>query len=288
MYGYKDTVGSINNILNDIKKNFIKLYVPYFWFTLFSTFVFFILGNHVDLKNSLWAFFMGAKHLLGDYCGFQFLWFLPAMFIVMVVRSLWFNGNKIIKLIILLCSSILWLSYITGLINENSIRELVPFAIIQGGKFCIYGILSRWMINSINIVSQNKRRWAIGLFWISFILLISLYLLGVFNIIYLPKFYSRLMLLIMPVLFTNILYYLVDLIKSRFLMIIGKYSLQIYLTHIYIYNLLLLGIKTVGIPLSFGTGLIVLIFTILLSLMISYLLVRIGFIRKILFPKVGS
>jgi fucose 4-O-acetylase-like acetyltransferase len=64
LYGYKDTVGSTSNILNDIKKNFINLYVPYFWFTLFSTFVFFLLGNPVDLKNSLWAFFMGGNIFL--------------------------------------------------------------------------------------------------------------------------------------------------------------------------------------------------------------------------------
>ena len=244
----------------------------------------FLLGNPVDLKNSLWAFFMG-EHLLGRYCGFHFLWFLPSMFAVLVVKSLWFNGNKIVKFIIVFCSSIFWLLYITGLVQINSIRELIPLALSQGVMFCLYGILSRRMINSINNISKNNRRWVTGSYWIGLILLTSLYLFDIFNIINLPGFYARLMILILPVLFTNILYYSAKYIKCRFLMIIGKYSLQIYLTHIFIFNLCLIVVKRSGMPLSFGVGIVVLIVTILLSLMTSYLLVHIGFIRKMFFPK---
>ena len=255
----------------EAKKNFIKLYVPYFWFSIICAFFFYLSGSKLNPLEMCKAFVMGNEPLLAKTMGFHYLWFLPAMFALLCIHHLYFNVSKSLKLF-LIALSIIVLALPLFLKGIN-LREFVPLAIIQGLSFAIYGIASRFIIITTDAIKYKKY-----LFVSLFLIASCLFFLG--NGMNYILIYN----LFMPVLFFCALYqFRTSIARLSFLKLIGQYSLQIYLVHVIIYNILFKVLVHYG-ETSLIMGIIVYVVTLSISLIIAVLIKKSQVLSKIVFP----
>lgn len=157
LYGYKFKSPIVNRggqcvdiqrVVADIKRDVVRIGVPYFWFSLLSVFVFVTLGGgQFDFKGILYAFFFGNESLIDKYIGFHFVWFMPSMIAILAIKSVYYNSNAKWRLSIIVISVVLWFLAILKIVNRFEVGMYVPFAISQGFYFIIMGLVSRAIIN---------------------------------------------------------------------------------------------------------------------------------------------
>ncbi len=269
---------NIQQVKNDLGHSLIKIGVPYCWFFLFSAIVFVTIGGGLfDFKGVLYAFFFGNEPLMDKYIGFNFLWFLPAMLALMTLKSVYYNSNKTIRIIIISISIVLWVLAIFKIIPKYTVGMYVPFAISQAFYFIILGLSARYII---------EKQWPRKILMLFVVLLI-----GVLTVLlyYRSEIHTIINLyttirLVMPILMFLFLYGIRDLLaKSRILKYIGTYSLQIYLVHVFVINALVTLFTHFTKP-SICLGVIIYVLTLGISLGLSIVLVKVPFIKKIVFP----
>ena len=84
----KTTLIDIPPILCDLKHNLLKIGVPYCWFFVISLLVFITVGKgQYNFLGVLYAFFFGNQPLMDQYIGFNFMWFLPAMLALTILKG---------------------------------------------------------------------------------------------------------------------------------------------------------------------------------------------------------
>ena len=284
IYGYQRHCESESSgfqcVVKDLKHNLIKLGVPYCWFFMFSAIIFVVAGGGTfDLRGMLYAFVFGNLPLFDQYIGFEFLWFMPAMLSLMTLKSVWFNSKPIVRSVIVFVSIVLWGLTITKVIARYSIGMYVPFALSQAFYFILLGLLSRWF--------TEKR------FPIKWQMPVVLLLIGVCTV---ALYYHdtldgtrldvySILKLVMPVLMFLLLYSMRNMLgKSRVLKFIGIYSLQIYLVQVFVVNALSVLFLHFTDE-SIGLGVVIYVLTLLISVGLSLLMVKVPIINKILFPK---
>lgn len=153
----------------------------------------------------------------------------------------------------------------------------VPFAISQAFYFIIFGLMTRWLIEK-----QWHNKYVIPIV----ILLIGLFTWIDWKPIILPNIsLYAIMRLLMPVLVFMILYVIRNLLsKSKLLKVIGTYSLQIYLIHVFIINalnVLFLHFTEESVVM----GVVIYVLTIIISIVLAIVMVKVPIINKVLFPK---
>jgi peptidoglycan/LPS O-acetylase OafA/YrhL len=268
----------INQVLNDLKHNLIKIGVPYCWFFLFSAIVFVTVGGgQFDLKGILYAFFFGNEPLMDKYIGFNFMWFLPAMLALTMLKSVYYNSNKTIRIIIISISIVLWVLAIFKVIPKLTVGMYVPFAISQAFYFIILGLSSRYII---------EKQWPKKILMLIVVLLIGaltvlLYYSGEIHTIIINLYTT--IRLVMPILMFLFLYGIRDLLaKSQILKYIGTYSLQIYLVHVFVINALLV-LFTHFTEQSIVFGIVIYVLALGISCGLALVMVKVPFINKVLF-----
>ena len=284
IYGYHKPVEAsqqdgLRNIAKDLKHNLIKIGVPYCWFFLFSAIIFVTLGGGTfDLKGLLYAFFFGNEPLMDQYIGFNFVWFLPSMLALMTLKSVWYNSKPIVRWGIAIVSIGLWLLAITKVVSRFTIGMYVPFSISQAFYFILLGLLARWLTEK-----QFSTKWQMP---------VVLLLIGVCTVLFyhsddftgLAVSVYSIFRVVMPVLMFLLLYGIRNLLsKSKLLKFLGTYSLQIYLVHVYIINTLQV-ILLRFMPQSVGLGILIYGLTLLISVGLALVMVKVHFVHKILFP----
>lgn len=294
IYGYKNSEGKGKEILkkhgkwyvdtqrlkSDIIHNLIKIGIPYCWFFVFSAVVFVTVGGgSFNLKGMLYAFFFGDQSLMDKYIGFNFVWFLPAMLALTIMKSLWYNSSRAVRCCILTVSTVLWLLAIFRVLSQTKAGMYVPFSLSQAFYYLLLGLAARWLTERI---SMKK-----ALPWI------VLLIVAVTSMMYCqckmkwpPVIsYTAFYRLVLPVLFFLLLYGISGwLSKLGLLRFIGDYSFQVYLVHVYIINIL----KVVLLRFfsqSVGLGVVIYLLTLAISLGLSVVMVKVPFINKMLFPK---
>jgi len=233
IYGYKRKPGAVNGgqiiniqqITKDVKHVVIKIGVPYCWFYLFSAIIFVVVGaGKIDLGGMLYAFVFGNEFLMNKYIGFDFMWFLPAMLVLMSLKSVWYNSKQIIRNTIIVISFLLWCLTIFKILQQSFVGLFVPFAITQALYYIIWGLTIRWVLEK-----QLPAKWQM----LVVILLIGICLVLLYynNELSGPNLNVRkIVQLFMPILAFFFLYEIKNLLsKSKVLKFIGTYSLQIYL-----------------------------------------------------------
>ena len=288
IYGYKrrDCQASgvkhaFHCVIDDIYRNALRVVVPFLWFSFFYLMVFILVGGgKFELNGVVYALVFGNEPLIGKYIGFNFLWFLPAYMALVIVMSIWYNSNRICRICIAIISLVLWSLYMLNILNRYTIGMYVPFALSQGLYFITYGLISRWLLEG----SLPKHCvFPFVIIMVIGITVVYLYFRELsdapsFNVFAVVNFF-------MPVLIFLLLYVSRDyLSKSRVLKTIGKYSLQIYLVHVFIINALATGLLLFFQP-SIGLGFFVYLVSILISLGVAKLLERIPWLNGVLFPK---
>jgi peptidoglycan/LPS O-acetylase OafA/YrhL len=280
VYGCK-ILKNKNEFGREVKKDFIKLYVPYIWFTVICTFIFVFLGkgNFYFDEWSL-AVITGNQGLLSEYSGFHFLWFLPSMFAVLFFMIIFYNVKKIIKIILLFISLDVWIVSVFDNKDLQSIERCIPFSLLEGLKYLSLGVIIRFLMN-IEYIKSAK-----------FVSFLSIIFFIIFSFIFfrkleigVPRFMQYgLCAFFLPLTFLGVLYSARKMLsKSTFLRTIGDYSLQIYLVHVIVYNVLIKVICPF-LGKSVYVGLSVLVLMTLISFGIAFVMKRCPFIMKYVFP----
>lgn len=275
IYGYKPS-----SIKSDFKHNLVKIGVPYCWFFAFSALVFVTVGGgSFDIKGMLYAFLFGNQSLMDKYIGFNFIWFLPAMLALTIVKSLWYNSSRYVRCCMVTVSVVLWLLAIFRILPQNTVGMYVPFSLSQAFYYLLLGLAARWLVEK---TSAKK-----NLLWIALLVVAVtslMYCQRKANWSYLIDYFT-LYRLILPVLVFLLLFGISGfLAKSKALGFIGKYSFQVYLVHVYVINILQV-ILLRFLPQSIGLGVAIYLLTLAISLGLSVIMVKVPIFNKVVFPK---
>lgn len=269
----------IQSVVNDLKHNLVKIGVPYFWFFLFSAIVFVTVGGgKFDLLGMLYAFFFGNEPLMDKYIGFNFMWFLPTILALTTLKSVYYNSNKTIKVVIVVISLILWTLSIFNIITRYEVGMYVPFAISQAFYFIILGLASRKIVER---QIPTKYLMPVVVLLIGALTVLLYYHKEIDTIVRI----SSVIRLLMPILMFLFLYVIRNLLaKSKVLKFMGTYSLQIYLVHVFVINALVV-LFTHFINQSIGLGVVIYVLALGISCGLACVMMKVPVINKLLFPK---
>lgn len=265
-----------------LRKYLVKLYIPYTWITMVCILIALVLGKNLNLVQVIQAWIVGSQWMTSQYIGFHFLWFLPTMFAVLVMRDVYFNlglRGRGIMVLLFLCFCIAELVGISlGCLNY------LPFNLVSATKYALVGILSRHIVEYVGAKSLKHRLAKYGVYLLFLIATILFFMLDTT-----PKetsclkFLSFFLSLSLPVTFGCFIIWYQKLGDSRFLQLFGRYSLEIYLFHVIVYNVLLICVQRFVSPNLF-IGIVLYALTLGISIGIAILIERNKLIHSILFP----
>lgn len=215
---------------------FARLYWPYIIITTVLYCCYYIVYQHnqfsmVDLL-SIWIFSDNLK----QYCGIQILWFMPAMFSLLVLKDIFYALNKPAKAVVLLISAI---TLVLSLLSQDwgrfynlfqvGIFSHIPFMLCSAMGYLVIGVATRRVIDCVLISKLSLSH-----LFILWIILTIFYFLDVLlwnrNIILLS-----LIMAVFPTLFVVVLYRLRDKLQnSSCLKKLGDASFHIYIAHPFI------------------------------------------------------
>ena len=264
----------------ELKHNIIKIGVPYFWFFCLSALAFILSGKgEFNPIGVLYAFVFGNEQLMDKYIGFYFMWFLPAMLSLLTIKSVWYHSSMSIRRIIIAISAIIWLLFILNVVTRHQIGMYVPFALSQAFCYIIYGLSCRW------IIERQKPKKRLIPTTVLLVLLLTFLLFCSDGLNHNVVNMTATIRLIMPIAIFILLYSSRHILeKSSLLRFIGKYSLQIYLVHVFVINVLfMLSVRFLEPSLILRVAIYVL--ATAFSSAIAVFLVKTPVFNKLLFPK---
>ncbi len=246
-----------NNTLQHATDVFIKLFFPYIIiYTLL-----FVLNRFMNMSWSIsdvFMYFVGMfsvdPNVIYETSNAQYLWFVPSFFIYSMVLDFFKKNEYGIVKIILPIAVVL---YFWGDYINNLLFRLPLYLIISFGSLIIVENIKTVYIKILSVTS----------FAILSVVIINGYLQ--------PKGWVH---LVMSISFFLIIYSYREIFgKMPMLKEIGKYSFPMYLFHFLIYNTLVLIL-----PHTFLYSSIILILTISLSYIISWIIMK--YVQPYVFP----
>lgn len=255
-YNRKDILDREN-----ISKIVIRNGIPYLLFFIFcyAVYHFALIKNGFNLPEFLGGIVNAPGYNVKNATGFVFLWFLP-VFMLMSLCKLIGNRYKWIMALFFLIGFIIC-------VNKEAYVFMwhAPFYILKALFYYAMGLSAYFLCKYVKYINY------IGT--ITFVILTVLYWTDCYQV---QTFYFSLAGFFMLWELTT----KVDFSRIPLLTLIGKYSLPIYLTHVFIYNVL----ERV-LPYTVAWGIVNYLLTIGLSLLVSIGIYKIEVIRKFLFPK---
>lgn len=284
-------------------KNFIRLYYPFLLlFIILSLLYYFVSSNIVDPNkiakgldtisdNPLLYFtntlFTGNAYLIDYFTGYQFLWFLPVMFSLMIIKN-YLQDRKIIRYIALFIGFILYF-VMYSYSKAQSIQELrfnmmlfSPFAIIQGIAMYFMGYTCSQIILNDKVCQYLAKCFS------AIFIIFSIFVLYKLN--QNPDFvktceYGSIIRFIAPFLFMGLLYTLRKLLsRSTILIKLGELSLPIYIFSTLICTIFYMIFNRLN-AITPSNGIIAQILITIISYYVALLLYRMPTIRKWIFPR---
>lgn len=267
----------------NFRKYALRLLYPYMWICAVCTMLSMaVLGNlFKGWENLLYAVVFGSDRLLVENMGFNFPWFLPAMFSLLLLKDFYYSSQKYVRYILLGIGLTMWAIVVSDSVKFSTLGTYVPFALVPAFRLLPVCLLTVWLVERLQYNFMAR-----GVTALVFVLLSVL--LWVFEHYGIctgrMAFYF-----VMPVAaFLTLLQFRDWLAKSRLLAALGKMSLQIYLYHVIVFNGLLLIVKHFHCPPTSTDGIIVLILTLAVSYLGAWLTTRIPLLRKLLYPRGGK
>lgn len=246
-----------HRIREHIPNTFVKLFIPYI---ILYTFLF-VLNRFMNISWSIsdvYMYFIGMfsvdPNVIYKTSNAQYMWFVPSFFIFSVVLyCLKRNKYDTIKFIL----PISLVLYFLGDFINNLLFRLPLYLTISFGSLIIVENIKTAYIKILSVTS----------FAVLSVVIINGYLQ--------PKGWVH---LVMSISFFLIIYSYREIFgKMPMLKEIGKYSFPMYLFHFLIYNTLVLIL-----PHTFLSSSIILILTISLSYIISWVIMK--YVRPYIFP----
>lgn len=241
-----------------IKKNVLKLYIPYIWFYCF----FFVIYTHFyDIKLDLIVFLKGlvpiSIHNISNAVGVKYLWFIPVFLLYSIIIPIYKKINNKFKWYIV---SLAILGYIAKTFYQ------IDIILITTLSYLAISVL-------VYLIFKKPKGYTLITSSGIFILLSILFFLKV-NLHYLY-------LLSYPIFFWGTLLFLKGYIKKiKIFYQIGQFSFPIYMIHFFINSIFEKLFK-----FSLTNGLFSFIATIAISYYIVYFLSKYPKFYNIIFPK---
>ena len=282
---------------------FSKLYYPFICLYIFLSIIHLLceiygfLPQNVDtlpvetnIHSIHWlvTIFTGNSFMIDYYTGFQFLWFMPVMFSMSIIREYYISANKITRILIIASSFLFYIFLVIFSFRapyDRSINFYIKlysvFAIPHALGFYFMGMCSLFVIK----LWKKIRKYIIIINPIIF----SLATLICFNykqddLLPIPDILRWILLVVMPFSFFLLLYQFRDILsKSSILCELGKYSFLIYIIHPFILKILAL-ILLKYIENSFLLVVIVQVCVTYVSFLLAKLVNRNVNIKKFIFP----
>lgn len=270
---YNEKTYKKGNILKYSK----RLLFPYLWVCAICFFISVVLLHYpfYGWKSLLKALVYGCERLLDENLHFSFPWFLPAMFTLMLLKDLFYSANNIIRIALIVLGIGLWLFVLISGIKFSSIGCRIPMAAVTAFRMLPICLLSKKIANHITDNTTYRLVFG-GVFVFSLIL----FLLCKYNNVKV----NLLFYFFMPVCSIILLFLLKTyLIRCKGLIYLGKLSFQVYLYHVFIYNLIIFVTRKFSIDPTILNGVIIYIITLLVSVILARLTTQIPMIKKILF-----
>jgi len=263
MYGVPDIPenGRLKFIIRRSWHNIRRFYPLYILWSIIGATVGVCSGKIVFSPwGAVRAVALGNQTFLAEYCGFALLWFLPTIVAVMFWRDVYFCSGKTGGWMMFLISTGLWVLSACGFTNFHAAGELVPLAFVQGLFFTASGIAVRMVLRRIRSTAWTGIA-ALPLFCaaLSFVRWRG----------YLPAACTWLTWIIVPTaVFISLYRFRYFFGKVGILKFVGRYSLQIYLLHSFIFNVMLrltpwknviagISIFIISVAMSIGVALAV-------------------------------
>lgn len=243
-----------------IEKIIIRNWIPYTWICILCFICFGLLKHHFEFSiETIAAFFQGTQTPIKQHFGFVFPWFLPT-YCSMSILLLFASNNKHRSWILLILFFVIsYLPYDIFYLLKNS----VPFGLMLAIYYSGIGELS-FMLNK----------------WSKFSKWIALCMFVVSSILYIKQISVFYLNVIFPISFFLSLLLVVPYINCRFLRLLGKNSLGIYLLHIFLVN-----ITFKILPHTLLMGIIGFLISLFFPLLINVFIMRTKKLRMLLYPK---
>lgn len=255
----------------------LKTYaVRYLWPFFLLAGIFYIgysciyLHRGFDIKILFKILIFNDSTILKEYCGFQVLWFLPAMFATLVVRDLYFMGGKLAKLIICLLTIAVVAQFTLnfwGIDIAGGFMHWIPLSFGTALYYLFFAFTARKIIQHAD---RNKMLFGLCL---TASVAISAFYFSPTAMSFLQKF--ALGRIIFPIAFFYIVWYLSDkLARISLLDKFGENSLLIYLIHPFI-GFIFIALLPGYLMYPASVKAIVSVITIVLFPALSYVFARI-------------
>lgn len=237
-----------------IVKNLIRFYIPYSFVFLILIVIYLKTAQNVDYMNIFLSYISGSTHRFLGFGGF--LWFVPTMFSLLIIKQLFYRANTICRYLLLSISFFCLICFSFGYLGIWQIYQ--PFRCMTAMAMLLPAVVSRYFIESNKVVLTNL--------YFLFVVIIAF-------IIYPGNYYYEYTILnrfILPVFMFLFLYnQRKSLVSLKYLMQIGKNSFPIYIFHIFIYQCFYWLIDKYMGGGTLYWGIIIYILTIVISYTIS-------------------
>lgn len=257
-----------------VKKDFTRMYKPYtlIFIALLLTNVF-ILRQGFEPGKTIVAYIAGDQQHLKEAVGAFFPWFLPTMFSLLFLRNYILNKNNrvlftslTLSLAVFFAIRILFIKF--GFDFIGSVTAIAYFSIAVACRYLYEKLHGKRHFNTVSILMFISSTAIFFTFYPMSNILLNI---------------TRYAVLPISALFTLI--YLVNRLRIQFieniLSYLGKESLPIYMVHVFVYNLLVIAIHKIQIPLDLYSGIASFVLTFIITLLIIYLCKKINIYKYI-------
>lgn len=286
-----------------IEKNFIRSYYPFLLFFVLLSILYYFMSSTIvdphkianglnDIQNNTLLYYIntvitGNSYLIDHFTGYQFLWFLPVIFALMIVKN-YVQDKKALKTVFIIVGLFLYIILYT--MNDNQGTQLLRFNIMLFSPFAVLQGIAMFFLGytcSTIILNDKFSKNITGIFSIVFVIL-SVFLLYKLNqdSKFIKTFkYGPVIKFVIPYLFMGLLYIIKrPLSKIAVLLKLGELSLPIYIFSTLICTIFYLTFNRLNAvtPLY---GIIAQILITVISYYLALSIQKIPLIRKKLFPR---
>ena len=250
-----------------VKKDFIHIYKPYtLFFVILVLINTYILNTKFNITQVLYAYISGNEYMLKANIGASFLWFMPTMFSLLLLRN-WLM-NKPGK-ILWSCVFVSFLAFVATRVLWLCTVYDFPYIVLGGTVSFVYffmAVVSRYIYEKYH----NNR--CFGYLSCTVFILSTIYnFTNLHGTIYEIITWGILPISALYTLISIVKHFKENILITKCINYLGKESLPIYLFHVIIYNAILLVIQKVQFAENFLTGIISYILTIVITVIAIYL-----------------